>query len=264
MAKRTHDEPSGARKLRRGRSSVDGANKVTAISLGGVAAFKDVWAALTKAGSTSKKPTAKSLDTRFKYILPGWRHNGEEGVDFLLGELAVLRFVEVCASEVASSEASQDTSKTGGTVPDDSGGNAVGRMAGRIIGGRHVATARRSIRTAAVNIDDVEAVRNVGARVDEATGMATVAARDPRGGRGKARVRQSPSSCTGGGHEVCEGVNAGDAGGHTAVAGRVERGLGTGERRGGSTAQRAVRASSLAGVNCGGGGGDHGVRGGGV
>ncbi|ETO74805.1 hypothetical protein F444_09538 [Phytophthora nicotianae P1976] len=28
--------------------------------------------------------------------------------------------------------------------------------------------------------------------------MATVAARDPRGGRGKARVRQSPSSCTGG------------------------------------------------------------------
>ncbi|ETO60264.1 hypothetical protein F444_21512 [Phytophthora nicotianae P1976] len=137
-------------------------------------------------------------------------------------------------------------------------------MAGRIIGGRHVATARRSIRTAAVNIDDVEAVRNVGARVDEVTGMATVAARDPRGGRGKARVRQSPSSCTGGGHEVCEGVNAGDAGGHTAVAGRVERGLGTGERRGGSTAQRAVRASNLAGVNCGGGGGDHGVRGGGV
>ncbi|ETP29518.1 hypothetical protein F442_21335 [Phytophthora nicotianae P10297] len=114
MAKRTHDEPSGARKRRRGRSSVDGANEVTATSLGGVTAFKDVWAALTKAGWTSKKPTAKSLDTCFKYILPGRRHNGEEGVDFLLGELAVLRFVEVCASEISSSEASQDTSETGG------------------------------------------------------------------------------------------------------------------------------------------------------
>ncbi|ETN15993.1 hypothetical protein PPTG_21848 [Phytophthora nicotianae INRA-310] len=68
MAKRTHDEPSGARKRRRGRSSVNGANEVTATSLGGVAAFKDVWAALTKAGWTSKKPTAKSLDTCFKSL----------------------------------------------------------------------------------------------------------------------------------------------------------------------------------------------------
>ncbi|ETM97728.1 hypothetical protein PPTG_20094 [Phytophthora nicotianae INRA-310] len=118
-------------------------------------------------------------------------------------------------------------------------------MAGRIIGGRHVATARRSIRTAAVNIDDVEAPR--------------VTREEVEGGREFGNLQAHVLA------EVCEGVNAGDAGGHTAVAGRVERGLGTGERREGSTAQRAVRASSLAGVNRGGGGGgDHGVRGGGV
>ncbi|KAF1789290.1 hypothetical protein GQ600_20041 [Phytophthora cactorum] len=33
--------------------------------------FKDVWGALVKAGWTSKRPSSKCLDSRYKYIRPG-------------------------------------------------------------------------------------------------------------------------------------------------------------------------------------------------
>ncbi|KAI9989986.1 hypothetical protein PInf_020292 [Phytophthora infestans] len=89
--KRKHDEPSGARKRRCGSASVDGAHEKTTTRLGGVAALKDVWVALTKAGWTSKKPTAKSLDTHYKYILPGRRHDGEDGKPSSM-EVALMRW----------------------------------------------------------------------------------------------------------------------------------------------------------------------------
>ncbi|KAF1789595.1 hypothetical protein GQ600_7289 [Phytophthora cactorum] len=60
----------------------------TASSLGGAALFKDVWGTLVKAGWTSKRSSSRSLDSRYKYIRPGGRHDGEEGTNFLLGELA--------------------------------------------------------------------------------------------------------------------------------------------------------------------------------
>uniref|UniRef100_H3H812 Uncharacterized protein n=1 Tax=Phytophthora ramorum TaxID=164328 RepID=H3H812_PHYRM len=93
--KRKCTGPVGASKRRRAGSGVDTTPAESASSLGGVAVFKGAWAALKKAGWTSKKPSSKGLDSRYKYIRPGGRHDGVEGADFLLGELAVLRYVEL-------------------------------------------------------------------------------------------------------------------------------------------------------------------------
>ncbi|KAG3120802.1 hypothetical protein PI125_g820 [Phytophthora idaei] len=93
--KRKSDDQSpsdGRRPHHRVRS--DEPTAETASSLGGAALFKDVWGALVKAGWTSKRPSSRSLDSRYKYIRPGGRHDGEEGTNFLLGELAVLTYVK--------------------------------------------------------------------------------------------------------------------------------------------------------------------------
>ncbi|KAG3110415.1 hypothetical protein PI125_g10020 [Phytophthora idaei] len=116
--KRKRDEPPGARKRRRVRSSVERASAETARSLGGVAAFKDVWGALVKASWTSKRPSSKCLDSRYKYIRPGGRHDGEEGADYLLGELAVLRYIEDMRV-VAAEQAAQVSGKTEGAADFD-------------------------------------------------------------------------------------------------------------------------------------------------
>ncbi|KAF1780933.1 hypothetical protein GQ600_24227 [Phytophthora cactorum] len=61
---------------------------------------------------TSKRPSSKSLDSRYKYVRPGGRHDGNEGDDYLLGELAVLPYVEnLHVSEVAAEQANQSTSE---------------------------------------------------------------------------------------------------------------------------------------------------------
>ncbi|KAF4032194.1 hypothetical protein GN244_ATG15964 [Phytophthora infestans] len=77
--------------------------------------------------------------------------------------------------------------------------------------------------------------------IDEAASLETVAGHGTRGGRRKGGVRQAPNTCTGNqvaGRAVRDGVDTGGAAGHTAVAGRVPRGRGAGEGRGGRTARR--------------------------
>ncbi|KAE8999009.1 hypothetical protein PR002_g18585 [Phytophthora rubi] len=51
--------------------------------------FKAVWSGFKAAGSTSKPPP-RGIGTLWKYILPGRDANGAEGVDYLLGEQAVV------------------------------------------------------------------------------------------------------------------------------------------------------------------------------
>ncbi|KAF1773714.1 hypothetical protein GQ600_13010 [Phytophthora cactorum] len=104
--KRKRDEPPGARKRRRVRSSVERAYAETARSLGGVAAFKDVWGALVKAGWTSKRPSSNCLDSATK------------GAGYLLGELAVLRYIEDMRV-VAAEQAAQFSGKTEGAADFD-------------------------------------------------------------------------------------------------------------------------------------------------
>lgn len=52
--------------------------------------FKSVWRELSKAGWKSKKPSARSLDGRYRYVRPGGDPNGAEGLDYFVGEEAVL------------------------------------------------------------------------------------------------------------------------------------------------------------------------------
>ncbi|KAG3131117.1 hypothetical protein PI126_g20203 [Phytophthora idaei] len=63
-----------------------------ASNLGGVVAFNDAWVWLRSAGWYSKPPPRRSLDLRFRYIRPGCDPDGQEGVDFLLGEASVLQY----------------------------------------------------------------------------------------------------------------------------------------------------------------------------
>ncbi|KAE8962756.1 hypothetical protein PR001_g29607, partial [Phytophthora rubi] len=147
--KRKHDEPVGARKRRRVSSRYP---METASSLGGVAVFKDVWGALVKAGWTSKRQSSKCLDTRYKYIRPGGRHDGAEGVDYLLGELAVLRYIEdLRVSEVPAEDAAPGTSQevVAGCGAGERG--ARGRGAGGRHGGR---TARQGVEAKTSGVGD--------------------------------------------------------------------------------------------------------------
>ncbi|KAG3231736.1 hypothetical protein PI124_g23169 [Phytophthora idaei] len=127
--KRKHDKAPGARKRRRVRSSLEGAPAETVSTLGGVAVFKDVWEWLVKAGWTSKRPSSKSLDSRYKYVRPGGRHDGNEGDGYLLeykrGIAGVGRAVgQAVVTEHhehgTSDEEARSTSRAAGAVGDGS------------------------------------------------------------------------------------------------------------------------------------------------
>ncbi|KAE9169016.1 hypothetical protein PF004_g28321 [Phytophthora fragariae] len=74
--KRKRAGPVSARKRRRAGADVDTTPAESASRLGGVAVFKIAWTALKKAGWTSKKPSTKCVDSRYKYIRPGGKHDG--------------------------------------------------------------------------------------------------------------------------------------------------------------------------------------------
>ncbi|KAG2883829.1 hypothetical protein PC115_g21509 [Phytophthora cactorum] len=95
--KRKRDEPSGTRKRRSVRSSVEGVSAETASSLGSVAVFTDAWGALVNASWTSKQPPSKCLGSRYIYIRPGGRHDGKGGGGYLFDELPSLGSLWVCA-----------------------------------------------------------------------------------------------------------------------------------------------------------------------
>ncbi|OWZ17606.1 hypothetical protein PHMEG_0008429 [Phytophthora megakarya] len=88
------DGASGTRKSRRVSRSVSDNNAPTVASsaLGGDVAFKYIWKELRNIGWTSKAPSSRSLDTCYTYIRPGGRLDGDDGVDFLVGELSVLQY----------------------------------------------------------------------------------------------------------------------------------------------------------------------------
>ncbi|ETP30213.1 hypothetical protein F442_20729, partial [Phytophthora nicotianae P10297] len=54
--------------------------------------FKSVWRELKQDGWTRKPPLRSSLDDRYKYIRPEGHPNGTIGLNYLLGEAAVLDF----------------------------------------------------------------------------------------------------------------------------------------------------------------------------
>ncbi|ETP28548.1 hypothetical protein F442_22172 [Phytophthora nicotianae P10297] len=52
--------------------------------------FRVIWPEFKKLGWTSKPPPSRWIETRWKYILPGGNANGTVGIDYVLGEQAVV------------------------------------------------------------------------------------------------------------------------------------------------------------------------------
>ncbi|KAG2820021.1 hypothetical protein PC111_g9281 [Phytophthora cactorum] len=185
--KRKYGKAPGARKRRRVRSSLEGAPTETTSALGGVAIFKDVLGWLVKAGWASKRPSSKSLDSSYKYFRPGGRHDGKEGDDYLLGELAVLRYVEnMRVIEVAAEQANQIA--------------GVGRAVGQaVVTARHEygtseQEARSTSRAAGAVADGSEALGNTAAGV---VAVARARERNKRGDRAERNALRAAASTFG-------------------------------------------------------------------
>ncbi|KAG3001702.1 hypothetical protein PC121_g18487 [Phytophthora cactorum] len=84
-----------------------------ASNLGGVVAFNDAWAWLRSAGWYSKPPARRSLDPRFRYIRPGCDLDGQDGVDFLLGEASVLQYTAAITVDAGPQRESGGGRRTG-------------------------------------------------------------------------------------------------------------------------------------------------------
>lgn len=54
--------------------------------------FRSIWRELKAEGWTSKRPPIRSLDERCRYVRPNADLNGAVGVEFFLGEDAVLEY----------------------------------------------------------------------------------------------------------------------------------------------------------------------------
>ncbi|POM59082.1 Hypothetical protein PHPALM_36189 [Phytophthora palmivora] len=78
------------RRLTRAHDSVDSPQAITSSA----AEFKYAWEKLRKDGWTSKPPSGRSLDNRYRYVRPGGNLRGKEGTDFLIGEVSVITFIQ--------------------------------------------------------------------------------------------------------------------------------------------------------------------------
>ncbi|KAG2836288.1 hypothetical protein PC112_g5353 [Phytophthora cactorum] len=247
--KRKRDEPPGTRKRRRVRSSVERASAETARSLGGVAAFKDVWGALVKAGWTSKRPSSKS--------------------DGVSGSVDQAADVEPNEKGDRDEEAARVSGAAG--IVGHGGGAGVDVGAGYDDAAGHVAVAGRGAqggsggrttrRVASTN--SAEGVEDDGCEVggddsmsisfnygvSGAASQAVVAGRGSRGrgaggrrgGRTARRVARASSPT---------GVGVSGAAGQEGVAGPGARGRGVRGGRGGRTARRAASTASAEGDAC--------------
>ncbi|KAF1780789.1 hypothetical protein GQ600_4985 [Phytophthora cactorum] len=112
MAKRgLRSEPVATRKRR--HLAVDADTSSSTYTYGGAVAFKNAWKALLKGAWTSKPPPRQSRDDRFRYIRPGDDPAGKEGLDILLGESAVMRFVKAPTSAPNSGTTLENAGTTG-------------------------------------------------------------------------------------------------------------------------------------------------------
>ncbi|KAE9254309.1 hypothetical protein PF004_g1091 [Phytophthora fragariae] len=77
----------------------------------GDVAFNDASPWLKGRGWFSKPPLRRSLDMQYRYIRPGGDTEGQEGVDFILGESAVLQYgasMTATSTRSASSDIGSD------------------------------------------------------------------------------------------------------------------------------------------------------------
>ncbi|KAF1773842.1 hypothetical protein GQ600_2180 [Phytophthora cactorum] len=116
VRKHVNSQASGETKRRRiargASSNSQPTDNALSSSLGGIVDLKRAWSKLRKEGWTSRLPRL-GLDNR--YIRPGENPKGIEGVDFLVGEEAVLQFISsradktVGAITLGTPEYSNDT-----------------------------------------------------------------------------------------------------------------------------------------------------------
>ncbi|KAG1710000.1 hypothetical protein DVH05_017009 [Phytophthora capsici] len=82
--------------------------------------FKSVWRELKNDGWTRKPPPRSSLDDRYKYIRPEGHPNGTIGLDYFLGETAVLEFyADVLRSRARGSISSRSAVDSATSAPGD-------------------------------------------------------------------------------------------------------------------------------------------------
>ncbi|KAG7376331.1 hypothetical protein PHYPSEUDO_013721 [Phytophthora pseudosyringae] len=82
--------------------------------------FRSVWREQKAQRWTNKRPPSRSLDDRFRYSRPGCSPDGAEGVNFLLGEEAVLEYYANKKGDLGDGEDSgEDCADTYLTEDDD-------------------------------------------------------------------------------------------------------------------------------------------------
>ncbi|KAG3006202.1 hypothetical protein JG687_00016493 [Phytophthora cactorum] len=79
--------------------------------IGCVVAFKEAWTLLRKCGWYSKPPPRHSLNPCYRYFRPCGDPDGQIGVDYLLGEIAVLPYARVTTANNESVHVDDSTAR---------------------------------------------------------------------------------------------------------------------------------------------------------
>ncbi|OWZ13826.1 hypothetical protein PHMEG_00012787 [Phytophthora megakarya] len=88
--------------------------------------FKDIWQVLRRKGRTAKPPPLRSLDCRFRYAKPGCSVDGDEGVDYFLGEIALVNYYSTSDDSEVTSFGGTEKPLKGGLLHDQ-GDETTGR-----------------------------------------------------------------------------------------------------------------------------------------